>query len=117
MTPPGLATWLLERVMPACGDEAFIGDLHERYADGRSRSWFWRQVLCAMGLAAAGSVRRRKGRVLWVALTSASLILIAILPSSQSSWLLLTWAAVYITAGFGAVLLALAPARPLRVGP
>ena len=117
MTPPGVATWLLQHFMPACGGEAFIGDLHERYAEGRSRSWFWRQVLFAMGLAAAEEIRRRKGRLLWMVLASVSVALLSVLPHAQSNVLLRVWAALYITAGLAAVLLALAPTRPVEVRP
>ena len=117
MTPPGLAMWLLKPFTPAGGDDAFIGDLHELFAGGQSRAWFWRQVIGAIGLAVARSVEDRRRGVAWITLTSVSLILIAILPPAQSNWLLRTWAAVYVTAGFTAVLLGLAPARPLRVAP
>ena len=44
---PALATTLLLRLGP--GDESFAGDLAEEYAAGRSRAWYWRQVL-ALGV-------------------------------------------------------------------
>ena len=46
---PALATGLLLRLGPR--DEAFIGDLAEEYGAGRSRAWYWRQVLSAVVLA------------------------------------------------------------------
>jgi hypothetical protein len=45
---PALATSLLVRLGPP--DEAFIGDLAEEYGGGRSRAWYWRQVLSAVVL-------------------------------------------------------------------
>ena len=50
---PVLATALLQRLGPA--DESFVGDLVEEYNAGRSRTWYWRQVLSAVVL---GSVRQ-----------------------------------------------------------
>ena len=45
---PALATWLLLRLGPH--DESFAGDLAEEHAAGRSRAWYWRQVLSAVAL-------------------------------------------------------------------
>jgi hypothetical protein len=42
---PRLATWLLNHSEPADRNEALIGDLAEQYRQGRSRSWYWRQVV------------------------------------------------------------------------
>jgi len=42
-TPPKLATALLNALGPR--DGAVSGDLREVYADGRSRGWYWRQVV------------------------------------------------------------------------
>jgi len=53
--PPRLAEWLLEWIAP--GNEALHGDLAEEMARGRSRAWYWRQVLGAAGAAAAQPVR------------------------------------------------------------
>jgi hypothetical protein len=51
---PRLATALLLRLGPA--DESFVGDLVEEYAAGRSRAWYWRQVLSAVVLGALRQV-------------------------------------------------------------
>src|SRR6202008_1264114 len=40
--PPRLAAWLLRR------HEALSGDLLERYGEGESDGWFWRQALSAI---------------------------------------------------------------------
>jgi hypothetical protein len=50
---PALATALLQRLGPA--DDSLVGDLVEEYAAGRTRAWYWRQVLCAIP---AGFVRQ-----------------------------------------------------------
>lgn len=47
--PPVLAKTLLEWVDPA--NDALHGDLLEEFAAGRSRLWYWRQVLGATGIA------------------------------------------------------------------
>ena len=42
-----LAVWLLRYLCPSRNREAITGDLLERFAEGRSDGWFWRQVLVA----------------------------------------------------------------------
>ena len=51
---PALATALLLHFGPQ--DDSFVGDLAEEYAGGRSRSWFWRQVLAAIVMASVRHV-------------------------------------------------------------
>ena len=46
--PPRLAVWFLRRLYPKRNREAITGDLLERFREGRSDSWFWRQVLVAI---------------------------------------------------------------------
>lgn len=53
--PPVLAQTLLEWVDPA--NDALHGDLLEEFAAGRSRVWYWRQVLAAAGIAFSRPVR------------------------------------------------------------
>jgi hypothetical protein len=45
--PPTLATWLLTHL--ASGNDSLVGDLAEAYERGRSRWWYWRQVLALVG--------------------------------------------------------------------
>jgi hypothetical protein len=44
--PPTAATWLLHRLSHP--NDALTGDLMEEYLHGRSRAWYWRQVLSAI---------------------------------------------------------------------
>jgi hypothetical protein len=45
-TPPKLATAILNRLVPA--HDALAGDLREAYVAGKSRSWYWGQVLAVV---------------------------------------------------------------------
>ena len=58
--PPSLATKLLESLVPQRTSEALLGDLIEQYAAGRSRTWYWRQVILALVISAGREVRTRK---------------------------------------------------------
>jgi hypothetical protein len=42
--PPAIATWLLRHLGCSPNTSAIIGDLAERYPNGRSRAWYWRQT-------------------------------------------------------------------------
>ena len=52
--PPILATWLLRRLNSGYHTDSLAGDLIEEYARGRSRAWYWRQVLIVI----LNSIRR-----------------------------------------------------------
>ena len=41
---PAIATWLLKLFCSSAEDESLIGDLLEKYQQGRGRFWYWRQV-------------------------------------------------------------------------
>lgn len=49
--PPSLATRIFERLGP--DDDALFGDLLEEYGRGRSRAWYWSQVLASVALSAS----------------------------------------------------------------
>jgi hypothetical protein len=57
--PPKLATWLLERLSSGYHRESLEGDLFEQYARGRTRFWYWRQVLIAIFVARKRAVAPR----------------------------------------------------------
>ena len=57
---PFLASFLLERLGPA--DEALVGDLVEEYQTGRSRLWVWYQVVTAILLHTARTLRAHRRR-------------------------------------------------------
>ena len=58
--PPSLPTKLLELLAPPRTSEALLGDLIEQYECGRSRRWYWRQVLLALVISAGREARTRK---------------------------------------------------------
>jgi len=53
--PPALARILLNRLGPS--EQSLVGDVYEEYAAGRSRGWFWRQVVAAVACAAVVDIR------------------------------------------------------------
>lgn len=54
--PPAFATRLLALFIDP-GNQALVGDLLEQYSEGRSRWWYWRQVVAAVGQSAFGNAR------------------------------------------------------------
>ena len=58
--PPSLATKLLESLVPQRTSEALLGDLIEQYQGGRSRTWYWQQVILALVISAGREGRTRK---------------------------------------------------------
>jgi hypothetical protein len=59
--PPAVATWTLEHLVGG-ERQALAGDLLEEFRQGRSASWYWRQVLVAIFTSRAAQLR-----ILWVA--------------------------------------------------
>jgi hypothetical protein len=58
--PPAIATALLLRLGP--DNECIIGDLLEEYEAGRSRRWYWRQVLSLVATSTIRQIRARPAR-------------------------------------------------------
>jgi hypothetical protein len=54
---PVVATWLLDRLTSGPARDALAGDLIEQYRQGRSRAWYWWQVLVAIVVATIREVR------------------------------------------------------------
>ena len=46
--PPRLASWLFHHLASSPQRESLAGDLIERYHQGQSATWYWRQVLAAI---------------------------------------------------------------------
>jgi hypothetical protein len=46
--PPVIAAWILDRFGATPETEAIAGDLIEQYQQGRSRWWYWREVIVAI---------------------------------------------------------------------
>src|SRR5262245_14363028 len=55
---PAIATWLLKLFCSSAEDESLIGDLLEKYQQGRGRFWYWRQVTGIVFLRLGRSVRQ-----------------------------------------------------------
>ena len=56
--PPRLAIWWLRHACPGSDNDALTGDLVERFREGQTRGWFWRQVLIASAVGVLGEIRR-----------------------------------------------------------
>jgi hypothetical protein len=76
--PPRMATWLLEQFSPVLENAPLAGDLIEAFKQGRSASWYWRQVFWALLLALPNLLRKKWGclayAVSWSGLISAAWI-------------------------------------------
>jgi hypothetical protein len=57
--PPALAAWLLRHLVSKRDREALIGDLVERFGEGKSEGWFWRQVVMAIVVGGSRGLRER----------------------------------------------------------
>jgi hypothetical protein len=73
--PPTVATAILLRLGP--DDECIIGDLMEDYAGGRSRCWYWRQVLSAVVLGTIRQMRARPARAVFATAIGWTTLLLA----------------------------------------
>jgi hypothetical protein len=58
--PPRLASWLLQHLASSPKPESLVGDLIEQYRNGRSATWYWRQVLTAIVVGATRDIRAHK---------------------------------------------------------
>jgi hypothetical protein len=58
--PPRIANWLLQHFGSSPNNDAVIGDLNERYEHGRSRVWYWQQVIAAIISSAFTEMRSDK---------------------------------------------------------
>ncbi len=68
--PPPLATWMLENLTLGERDEALHGDLMEEFQEGRSDSWYWRQVVVACAMSWFICLHRRRTLIAFAVLWS-----------------------------------------------
>jgi hypothetical protein len=68
--PPALASWLLRRLCSTKDKEALTGDLYERFGEGQSEGWFWRQVVIAILIGAVRGFSFRFFLILLMALNA-----------------------------------------------
>jgi hypothetical protein len=68
--PPFIATWMLEHLTPGRCNDALAGDLLEGFRCGRSRGWYWRQVLSAIAISCSREVLNHANAMLFAALWS-----------------------------------------------
>jgi len=73
--PPRLATTILMRL--ARRNESIVGDLFEEYAAGRSRAWFWQQVLSAVIFGAVREIGDHPFRAVGAVATGWAVLLLA----------------------------------------
>lgn len=59
LSPPRLALWWLRHMCLDDNNEALTGDLIERFQEGRTRGWFWRQVFIVWTYKVWGAIWRR----------------------------------------------------------
>jgi hypothetical protein len=71
-----LAVWLVAHLTYG-RSEAVLGDLLERFAQGETVSWFWRQALCALAVSFK-TVMRLHGLSFAAALAAASTVMFAV---------------------------------------
>lgn len=62
--PPKVAKWLLRHFGCSPNNPAIVGDLDERLGEGRSRGWYWHEVLIAIMAGIFEQVRTYKLRAL-----------------------------------------------------
>jgi hypothetical protein len=63
--PPRIATWLLRHFGSSPNNDVVIGDLNERYQQGRSRLWYWRQAVAAIVVSFFTEVWSHKLLTIW----------------------------------------------------
>jgi len=76
--PPLLATWLLEHLQFGSRNDHITGDLMEAYQRGRSRAWYWKQVLAAIIVSFCQEVVNMRREIKWLTLGSLLTLTIAL---------------------------------------
>jgi hypothetical protein len=73
--PPVVALWCLTRLAGVDRGEALVGDLLERFDEGETRAWFWRQTIATLAFAFFRAVREHGSSFLG-ALAAAAAVLV-----------------------------------------
>jgi hypothetical protein len=84
--PPTLAIRLLHFCIPFHSRETLLGDLLEKFEQGRSSRWFWREVFIAILLSIGGALRIYPGEIL-LAVIGTTLVQLW----SRTSWWRIIW--------------------------
>jgi hypothetical protein len=58
--PPRVASWLLQSLGCSVDNDAVLGDLSERYREGKTRAWYWKQTLVAIAVSTFQDIQARK---------------------------------------------------------
>lgn len=58
--PPRLPTWLLQHLGCGSDNDAVLGDLAERYRQGKTSFWYWKEVAVAIVVSAFNDIRSHK---------------------------------------------------------
>ena len=66
--PPIFATWLLQHLGCSPDNDAVLGDLAERYQEGMTASWYWKQSLIAIAVSVLTELRGHRALVLRAAI-------------------------------------------------
>jgi len=81
--PPSIATWMLEHWTPGTRSDALAGDLLEEFRSGRTgrtRAWYWRQVLAAIAIGCFHEILDRGAAllfaILWASIAPAWLLIV-----------------------------------------
>ena len=56
--PPKAAIWLLRHACPGSDNDALTGDIIERFHEGQTLGWLWRQVLNAFAVGVVCEIQR-----------------------------------------------------------
>lgn len=90
--PPKPAEWLLQRLIPATPRrESLIGDLSEQYRRGRSRGWYWGQVVAAIIVGIMADLRDHKLLAARALLVGWGVYLVAAFPVNWLSEMARDW--------------------------
>jgi hypothetical protein len=58
--PPRFAAWLLQHLGCSVDNDAVLGDLAERFREGKTSAWYWMQTLTAIAVSTFEDIHARK---------------------------------------------------------